>query len=97
MRNLFSNLVRPLAATGWLRAGILVLLLAAFAALAAPAAGAEPVETTNAHALIDTVQNTGGEAHEAVAAVHGVDIVASRRTPKGAPEQSFDGVHAWAG
>ena len=41
MRNLLSHLVAPIAANGWLRAGILVLLLSTFIALAAPATGAE--------------------------------------------------------
>ena len=79
MRNLLSNLVAPFAANGWLRAGILVLLLTTFAALAAPTTAAEV------------------DAQEAVTAVQSVDVVAARPRFDSPPQESTDGVHAWAG
>ena len=97
MRNLLSNpLARP-AATRRLRAGILALLLATYAAVAAPATGAEPVQATGAHAAIATVPIAEGNTREADTAVHGGDIVVSLRMLEGPSMPSPDGAHAWAG
>ena len=88
MRNLLSNpLARP-STTRWLRAGILVLLLATYAALAAPTTGAEPVQTTGAHAAVVTVHIAEGD---------GGDTLARLRDFGDPSMPSTDGAHAWAG
>jgi len=88
MRNRLNDIPAPRATTRWLRAGILVLLLAAYAAPAA----LTPI--TTAHL-------TEGNTQETITAAHGSDIVVSKRkstdpTSDG-PTFEMQGVHAWAG
>jgi hypothetical protein len=89
LRNRLNDTPAPRATTRWLRAGILVLLLAAYAAPAALTTGTE------------TVHITEGNTQEAITAAHGDDIVAARRTFSdptfGDPTFDTQGVHAWAG
>ena len=99
MRNRLNDILEPLATTGWLRAGILVLLLAAYAAPAALTTGAEPAQTTSEHTSIATVHITEGDTREAVTATYGGDIVVSHRRfddrKPWMPKRSS--VHDWAG
>jgi len=97
MRSLSSkHLSRP-AATSRLRAGIIGLLLATCAALAAPTVGAEPIQSSQARPLFATVQITEVDAHAAVTAVHDVDGVMASRKFVDPPERDTTSVHAWAG
>jgi len=82
MRNL-KKLTLPRAASGWLWAGILVLLLAACGTLEAQPPGTEPVPASADHAFIATVAITDADTPEAIAAAYGGDIVVWR------PEASF--------
>jgi hypothetical protein len=88
MRNLLSNLPARPAAPSWLRAGVLVLLLATGAALVAPNTRAQAVQDTGANAAIATVD---------VVHVYVGGFYAPPRDTYDAPMEEFDGVHAWAG
>ena len=70
MRNLLT-LSLPRAASGWLWAGILVLLLAACGTLEAPSGDVAPLR----HVYIATVDVTDTDTRESIAAGYGGDIV----------------------
>jgi len=82
MRNL-HELALPRAASGWLWAGILVLLLAACGTLETHLPSTEPVHTANQHAYIATVDISDTDTREAIAAAYGGDVVVWR------PEAGF--------
>jgi thermitase len=77
------ELTLPHAASGWLWAGLLVLLLAACGTLEALPVGTEPTTASTAHAYIATVDITGTDTPEAIAAAYGGDVVVWR------PEANF--------
>ena len=82
MRNLFT-LPHPRAASGWLWAGILVLLVAACGTLEAQPPGTEPVPAGAAHAFIATVDIADTDTRESIAAAYGGDVIVWR------PEANF--------
>ena len=84
MRHL-PTLPLPRAASGWLWAGILVLLLAACGTLEAQPPGTEPVPVPAGaeHAFIATVDIADADTRESIAAAYGAEVVVWR------PEAGF--------
>jgi len=79
MRTILAHIRAPHAASGWLWAGILSLLLAACSTAEAPITSSEPTDATQAiHAYIASVTISDTDTREAIAAAYDAEVIVWR-------------------